>query len=52
MAVRDYELFTSPTLFAISCIIAVASLAVRCTIAFVSCPSGRIDVHDGISRKI
>ena len=34
-----------------SCIIAVVSLAVCCTIDFVSFPSSRKDVHEGIVGK-
>jgi hypothetical protein len=52
LGLQDDELVTSLTLFVISCIIAVASFAVCCTIACVSFPSRRVDVHEGMSRKI
>ena len=51
LQLRDNELIISVTVMAIICIIAVASIVVCCTIAFVSFPSSRIDVYEGRIRK-
>ena len=52
LGLRADELMASLTLFAISCMIAVVSLVVRCTIDFVSFPSGHIYLYGVINKKI